>query len=224
VFGWGSAAAVALAAAAVTSQTEAGNQRLQLTLAYMSEPVQAVAQTPPRSTEAETQRLAAEVRALAAEPAQLSACVASLERNLDDVTGSIKRQTAMVTLSPATSPPPAPMASASMPAVATAEPVPASDPPPLRKPLFCIDLGHASSVEALRAHWAVLKTASGPLLARLHPVVAQHPRQPAGTVYRLVAGPLPTIAAAAQLCARFPRVTQTGCRPARFSSIHLAEP
>ncbi len=225
VFGWGSAAAVALAAAAVTSQTEAGSQRLQLALASMNEPVQAVAQIPPRSTEAEaeTQRLAAEVRALAAEREQLSARVASLERNLDDVTGSIKRQAALAALSPAANPPPAPMAPATMPAAATAAPVPASEPPPLRKPRFGIDLGHASSVEALRAHWAALKTAYGPLLAGLHPVVAQHPRHPGGIVYRLVAGPLPTIAAAAQLCARFP-VTRTGCRPARFSGIHLAEP
>ncbi len=253
IFGWGSAAAVALAAVAVTSQTSAGSQRLQLALAYMNEPAHAIALIPPRPSEAEaeTQRLAAQVRALAAEREQLNARVASLERNLDDVTGSIKRQAALAALAPSANPPPAPSAPASMPAVTAAEPVPAPPPPaeaatepvplpPIRvaaapasepatdplsphKPGFGIDLGGALSVEALRVHWAAMRSDYGALLAGLHAVIAQRPRHPSGIDYRLVAGPLPTVAAAAQLCARFP-VSRTGCRPARFSGIHLAEP
>ena len=49
LFGWGSAATIALAAVALTSQTEAGSKRLQLALAYASEPGRAVAQIPPRA-------------------------------------------------------------------------------------------------------------------------------------------------------------------------------
>ena len=66
-----------------------------------------------------------------------------------------------------------------------------------------------------------MKANYGPLLAGLHPLVAQHPKHPAGIDYRLVAGPLPNAAEAARLCARFP-VTRTGCRPAKFDGAQLA--
>ena len=52
LFGWGCAA---FAAVALTSQTEAGSKRLQLALAYASEPGRAVAQIPPRAAEAEAE-------------------------------------------------------------------------------------------------------------------------------------------------------------------------
>ena len=278
LFGWGSAATIALAAAAVTSQTEAGSQRLQLALAYVSEPARTVAQIPPRAaeTEAETPRLAAQVRELAADRERLTARLASLERNLDDMTGSIKQQAAQAAVTPVPDrPPPAPSAPATTPALIAAEPPPAvalpvltplampaaseaaaswpakpppqaaepaTEPvplPPVRvaaapprdaeaapttppKPEFGIDLGGASSVEALRIHWVALKASYGPLLAGLHPVIAQHPRHPAGIDYRLVAGPLPNVGVATQLCTRFP-ITRTGCRPAKFIGVHLAE-
>jgi septal ring factor EnvC (AmiA/AmiB activator) len=94
LFGWGSAATIALAAVALTSQTEAGSKRLQLALAYASEPGRAIAQIPPRAAEAEaeTKRLAAQVRELAADRERLTARIALLERNLEDMTGSIKKQ------------------------------------------------------------------------------------------------------------------------------------
>lgn len=274
-FGWGSAATIALAAVAFTSQTEAGSQRLQLALAYVSEPVRAVAQIPPRSaeSEAETRRLAAELRELVADRAQLSARIASLERNLDDMTGSIKQRAAAAATAPAAdSPPPAPSAPAATPAVvAAASPAPAlaaltplampaigeataswpappspklAEPAPEPVPLppvrmaavsanealaalphyaeYGIDLGGAASIEALRMHWAAMKADYGPLLMGLRPVASPRLRRPAGVDYRLVAGPLPNIAAAALLCARFP-VTRTGCRPAKFDGAHLAE-
>jgi hypothetical protein len=90
------------------------------------------------------------------------------------------------------------------------------------KPEFGIDLGGAATLEALRIHWAAMKAAYGPLLAGLRPVASPRPRQPAGVDYRLVMGPLPNVAAAAQLCARIP-VTRTGCRPAKFDGTSLAE-
>jgi hypothetical protein len=273
LFGWGSAAAIALAAVALTSQTEAGSHRLQLALAYVSEPVRAVAQIPPRAaeTEAETRRLAAQVRELAADRERLTARIATLERNLDDMTGSIKQPAAPTA---ATAPPPAPSAPATTPAVIAAAPpapplpvltplampapaetaasrpatpqtqpaeaapelvplppvrmaaAPASEPAaallPPAKLEFGIDLGGAANVEALRAHWVAMKANYGPLLLGLRPVASPRLRRPAGVDYRLVAGPLPNAAAAAQLCARFP-VTHTGCRPAKFEGTHLAE-
>jgi hypothetical protein len=228
LFGWGIAATVALAAVAVTSQTEAGSRRLQLALAATSEPVRAVALIPPGAavTEAETRRLATQVRALAADRERLSARIASLERNLDDVTGSIKQQAAPAA-PVAESSPLAPNALAFMPAVTFAQPLAAAEAVPEPVPLpplkseFGIDLGGGPSVESLRIHWAAVKTSYGPLLAGLRPVVAQRQRHPAGVDYRLVAGPLPNFAAAAQLCARFP-ITRAGCRPAKFNGVYLA--
>jgi hypothetical protein len=96
LFGWGSAACIALTAVALTSQTEAGSKRLQLALSYGSEPVHVVAVIPPRASgataEAETMRLVAQLRELATDREQLKARIAMLERNLEDMTGSIKLQ------------------------------------------------------------------------------------------------------------------------------------
>ena len=63
-------------------------------------------------------------------------------------------------------------------------------PPPLPKPDYGIDLGAATSLEALRVHWVALKAIYGPLLVGLHPVATQHTKTPTGVTYRLVAGPL----------------------------------
>ena len=130
LFGWGSAATIALVAAAITSQTEAGSQRLQLALTHVSEPVRAVAQIQPRAaeTEAETRRLAAHVRELAADRERLTARIASLERNLDDMTGSIKQQATQAAAPASDSPPPAPSPPATSPAVIAAAPPPALTP------------------------------------------------------------------------------------------------
>ena len=94
LFGWGGTATMALAAAALASQTDTGSKRLQLALT--GEPVQAVAQMPTRAaeTEAETMRLAAQLHELAADRNRLTKRIAVLERNLEDMTGSIKRQSA----------------------------------------------------------------------------------------------------------------------------------
>jgi hypothetical protein len=94
LFGWGGAATMALAAAALASQTDTGSKRLQLALGLNNEPVQAVAQIPPRAaeTDAETRYLAAQLSELAADRERLNKRIAMLERNLEDMTGSIQRQ------------------------------------------------------------------------------------------------------------------------------------
>jgi hypothetical protein len=270
LLGWAGAACLALAAVVLTSQTEAGSQRLRLALDSMSDPVRVFAQIPSRPDEtkaasnAETQRLALQVRDLTADREKLNARIATLEHNLEDMTGSIKQQTAQLAAARAAMAPPpvlsAPTTTASVPAakpslpalapitpkiatepVAAAPPVaektaevpmppvrvvavpasePAAEPPPV-KVEFGVDLGAASSMEALRMHWATVKANYGPLLAGLHPLVSEHRKQPSGVIYRLVAGPLPDAAEAAKLCARFP-VTRTGCRPAKFDGEELA--
>jgi hypothetical protein len=286
LFGWGSAATIALAAVAFTSQSEDGGKRLQLALANANEPGGTFAQIPRPvpEAEAETKRLAAQVRELAADRERLTARIATLERNLEDMTGSIKQQSEQLAAArAANTPPPAPSAPATTPAVAAAAPPPApalpaltplalpaasetaaswpatrttplaaepatppqaaqpatepAPPPPVRvaaapanepvaapppQPDYGIDLGSAGSLDALRIHWAALKANYGPLLVGLHPVAAPHPKHPAGVTYRLVAGPLPNAAEAARFCASFP-VTRTGCRPALFNGVQLAE-
>jgi hypothetical protein len=123
---WGGSATIALAAVAMITQTESGAERLQLALFQKEPPARAVpmADVAPRVVEndAETKRLQAQIRTLAADRDRLTARIASLEHSLDDITGSIKRQAELA----AAAPPPAP------PAVASARPASA---PPVITPL-----------------------------------------------------------------------------------------
>ena len=73
----------------------------------------------------------------------------------------------------------------------------------------------------LNARWLAVKANFGPLLTGLHPLAA-HDRRPGATDYRLVVGPLPNAAAAAQLCTRF-AAAQVTCRSAKFDGDRLAQ-
>jgi hypothetical protein len=134
LFGWGSAACLALAAVALASQTEAGSQRLRLAFAPAREPAQVIAQLPPRTAEveAETERLTAQLRDLTADRDRLTARIATLEHNLNDMTGSIKRQSEQIAAARAANvPPPAPSTPATTPVVVvktSPAPVPANLP------------------------------------------------------------------------------------------------
>jgi hypothetical protein len=132
LLGWAGAACLALAAVVLTSQTETGSQRLRLALDSMSDPVRVFAQIPPRPDEtktasnAESQRLALQVRDLTADREKLNARIATLEHNLEDMTGSIKQQTAQLAAARAVMAPPptlgAPATTASVPAAKPALP------------------------------------------------------------------------------------------------------
>lgn len=120
---WGGAATLALAATVLIAQTDIGAERLRMALMPGTSPApRVIAQTdiaPPadskevQARQLETKRLEAQVRQLVADRDQLTARVASLESNLNDMTGSIKRQLAQ--LAPA---PPAPRPTADAPLVA----------------------------------------------------------------------------------------------------------
>jgi hypothetical protein len=144
--GWGGAAAIALAALAITMQTEGGAKRLQLALAYEIGPDRVIvaAIDAPRAPEkdAETKRLEAEVQKLAIDRDRLNARIASLEHNLNDVTGSIKQQATQAapvatTPAPAASPPPVPQPVSAAPAAVPPLAVSASPAPtvPIIAPL-----------------------------------------------------------------------------------------
>lgn len=94
---WGGSAAVALSVVALTTQTQIGGERLQLALANARAPGSALtrAEIPPRSTDvAEARQLSQTVQVLTADRDRLAARVATLEHNLDDMTGSINAQIA----------------------------------------------------------------------------------------------------------------------------------
>ena len=93
--------------------------------------------------------------------------------------------------------------------------------PPMVKNEIGIDVGGASTMEALRAHWAAVKANHGPLLGGLRPLIVTRAKKPAGAEYRLILGPLPTAAAATRLCAQFASA-HSFCRAGVFSGQILA--
>lgn len=89
--GWGGAAALAMVALGVTIQTDVGRERLRQAYAGLgAPPAAALARTPEKSPEITA--LEGRVRVLSADRDKLAARMANLERQLEDVTGSIQRQ------------------------------------------------------------------------------------------------------------------------------------
>jgi hypothetical protein len=232
---WGSAAAVSLAALAITTQTEGGSERLAYALSpgtprnLFAEITDLKRRT--LEKDAETKRLEAQVVTLALDRERLTSRLASIERNLDDMTGSIKKQASVAP--PVLLPLAMPAIAAPSQAMAAApEPVPlppvrmanapavedSAEPPKLE---FGIDLGGAVTMDVLSARWAAVKANFGPLLTGLHPLAAPDTR-PGSTGFRLLVGPVANPAAGMQLCARFAAV-RISCRTAKFAGEQLAQ-
>ena len=230
---WGCAAAVSLAALAITAQTEGGSERLAYALAPGAPRNLAVemAELKRRAVEkdAETKRLEAQVVTLALDRERLTSRLASIERNLDDVTGSIKKQAAVApaVLSPLAMPAAGAPAQALAAAPVSMPPVWMVNAPAVEEPTephkleFGVDLGGASTMDVLSARWAAVKANFGPLLTGLHPLAAPDTR-PGSTGFRLLVGPVANPAAGMQLCARFAAVRIT-CRTAKFAGEQLAQ-
>jgi hypothetical protein len=255
---WSACAVIAILGAAASTQTEKGAQRLQIALANAREPDRLLAQiqipTITIGADPETKRLASFVRELRIDRDRLDSRLAGLERNLDDTTGSIKRQVAEVTAaqsaakeaptssSPVVAPPvaqvvmpppqaeapvaqrlpePAPEKPAAQAAAQVASlPEPKEPPPRPVQKAFGVDLGGATTIDALRAHWSAVKANYGPILRGLQPVYFTYQR--AGrTEYRLILGPLANTAAAAHVCAQMATV-RAFCRTATFEGERLA--
>ncbi len=126
-------------------------------------------------------------------------------------------------------------AQANIPAAAAIpDPVPlpperiASLPPPAPeseqappKPEIGVDIGGASTPEALRAHWAAMKSSFGPYVGELHVMMTMRQRKSGVPDYRLILGPLPNGTAAGQLCARL-IAARANCRPTTFNAQSAA--
>jgi hypothetical protein len=90
---WGGAAAAGLLVVAVATHTESGQRRLALAFSGGTAPVAAVEErrTTTRDAEIENRRLSDQLRNLAEDRDRLLARMTVLERNYEDVTGSIGR-------------------------------------------------------------------------------------------------------------------------------------
>lgn len=134
--------------------------------------------------------------------------------------------TADLSAAPAAAPP----APVPLPPERHAELTPAEDPKPVARPPaapararaeFGIELATAPTMESLRERWASAKANFGPMLVGLSPVAVRD-RHPGSTAVRLVAGPLPNLTAARELCARFTRVSGD-CWPARINPADVVQ-
>jgi hypothetical protein len=307
---WGTCALVAVGATVVAGRSEVGAARAKVAIAMLRaapsdaihRPSNMLANRPMAPDENE-QRLAEQVRALTADRDRLAERVATLEHNLNDVTGSIARLPAVnanngashgVSNNPASTdsaanpaPPPQEKAGAATPAVtapqllpirvaaanddravsapAAAQPgvgLPAAVPLPRPAPLatilsyvnstsplravaphsrlasvnaarsspqnavsnFAIDLGSATNVDTLRAHWGAVKAAHGGMLAGLQPLVSvRRSTRPGFTEFHLVAGPVTDTETVARLCAALISV-RVPCHPSTFTGHRLDQP
>jgi hypothetical protein len=231
---WGSCAACALFVAGFAATTDVGRARLLVAAAEFRENLASPGTKSVRPLDArEGRRLAETVRELTADRDPLLARIAALEHSLDGTTGSIGRgdRGARVTAWPSsatTAPNPAPAEAA--PDSASSDIHASSDTPlPLPpqgstvvKTEFGLDLGTATSTEALRAAWTAALRRHGALLQGMRAMVQTRERGRAGAVeLRLIAGPIANASAAARICAA---LTAAGgiCAPTVFGGQQLA--
>ena len=240
---WGVAAVAAVTMAVAAAASTQGKQRI--VLAYMQ--IRGLADASPPQTARtadrdELRRLAETVRVLTGDRDRVLARISTLERNVDDMTGSITRQTDSAarqtdavppSATPGTPPTPAQPPSSATSTVNVPVPRPAPLPPqtqpastpsdaPAARTEFGIDLGGANSVDGLRRLWAAAQNRYGVALDGLRPIISlrEAPR-PGGVELRLVAGPFNNAASAARVCAT---IAGSGalCQPALFEGQRLA--
>jgi hypothetical protein len=223
---WGTAAAGALMLAVYAGTTDTGKDRLMLALAKINvvDLTRFVARAaPPRPEISDAHKLAAQVQSLESDRDRLADRLATLERSVSDITGSIR--SAGADTKPAPMPQLATTALSSELATASASQSPAApiDQNAARTE-FGIDLGGGTNVDALRALWIAAKARHAGLLDNLRPIIAiRENTRPSGVELRLVAGPIGSAATAAKLCTS---IVATGaiCQPAVYDGQRLAGP
>jgi hypothetical protein len=247
---WIGLATVAVLTAGLAARTETGLRRIATLFSPdAAEPARSAKITMPQfanrqyDQDGEQRRLTEAIRTLAADRDRLAARVGALERNLDDVTGSIPpaaanpapgaplpaRPLAQIpaassppqTVTPAAPfPPPAPPNRVAAGHLATGAPTPSESV--ATKTEFGIDVGGNTSVEGLRTLWTSLKASQPALFEGLRPLIAVRDGQKPGTVeLRLIAGPIANAGMAARMCAALSAMNQN-CQPAVFDGQRLA--
>jgi len=112
------------------------------------------------------------------------------------------------------------------PQAEAAAPVPparvAALPPPAKRGAeFGIELGTAADMAALQHRWMGIKANHGPLLVGLSPVAVKD-KHPGSASLRLIAGPVKSMAAARELCAKF--AAQNGyCFPRQVDAAEIVQ-
>jgi len=226
---WTGLATLAVLVAVIAARTETGVRRIA---SLMSPEPPAAARSAKElqlanrafDQEAEQRRLSEAIRMLAADRDRLLARVSTLERNVEDVTGSIAKAppAAANLVAPQAAPEPAAPAQSRVAAGHLATGSPAGAESVATKTEFGVDLGTNATIEGLRALWARLKANQPGLLEGLRPVMAlrEGPRGGAPEL-RLIAGPLANASVAARLCAALAAAGQA-CQPAVFDGQRLA--
>jgi len=245
---WGAAATAALVLVVLVSRSEAGLQRLGVAMASLSGHPKAPTGRRPFDAEAETRRLQDALQRIAEDRDRLTTRVASLEQNLDVVTGSVTQQLDAVRKSAPLAPwptevtaaptPPATIAATVAPAAFAAPPTglplgphdaaaPGTEPAAEPDPAYGVDLGGAQTVQALRARWQAVRSVHPQLFDGLRPIMAvrdvagRDPARPGRVELRLIVGPLASADAVAQLCASL-ATARVACQPAVFDGQRLA--
>jgi hypothetical protein len=187
------------------------------------------------------------VRSLSGDRERLMARLAMIERNLEDVTGSLKRQAALpppaatpphrrssagqpnITAAPPSAPPSEP--AAAPPPAATAEPIrrnvgPPGGLPDLQaiegRPAAGVDVGGARDFDGLRTLWSIIAATHPDLFDGLHPIVTvREDNRSRGADLRLVAGPLTDVESASRICTTL-ACAKRYCRLVAFEGQPLA--
>ena len=233
---WGGTAAAALMIAVWSSRGDLDASRLMAAF-------NGTAATPrPLDAQSETRRLAQALHELALDNEQLKARLATVEQDVNDVTGSIGKQieaaaTADASRRAETGPSLVATAGVSAimpvvtpPAMTAFPPGPApaaqtaTEAAPPARIAYGVDIGSGLTIQALRARWTAVRSAHPEVFAGLEPILSVRDMPRANHVeLRLVAGPFPDAGAAARLCAS---LTPAGlyCQPAMYDGQHLGEP
>ena len=245
---WGGAAAGSLALVVLSASSYTGAQRLAALTSGGPSPSTAAAAAANRVTdiENEARRLSEAVRALHADREQLLTRIGTLEHNVEDITGSIKRQAAAIpstTVAAAASPSPPPAAAQPpLPQIAAAVTTPSApatvaspagtrvanapaataeeEPPSPPRPEVGVDVGGAVNFNGLRVLWNSLKTAYPGLLEGLHPLVLAHEVPGHAAELRLIIGPIADADAAARFCVTM-SINRRHCQPTAFEGQEL---
>jgi len=258
--GWGAAATVALLLVVITANSSTGRDRLSVAFGGVSGTREAEAAQAQAAQAAQIARLAANendtrrlieiVRSLASDRERLMARVNVLERSLEDVTGSIKKQAAATP--PVTpQPPPAaaaeppPKTAAAPPQTIPAEPAPAvapAAPPPappkqvaslppagsmpeleaIQPRAAGVDIGGATSFDGLRTLWNTIAATHYDLFEGLHPIVAVRENSKSRAAdLRLIAGPITDVETANRICTTL-AAAKRYCRLVNFEGQPLA--
>ena len=232
---WGGAAAACLLLTAIATRTETGQMRLAAAYAALTGTSDsAQQQSAAREREREdARRMTAMIRNLTEDRDRLLARMTALERNYEDVTGSIGKLAnaarppaessdaplagaAPAASAPATTPSAAPPAPATI-AAATPEP----QGPVSARAEFGIDIGGGPTLAAMRTAWDRASRNHGVLLDGLRPLIAVRDGRAGQVELRLVVGPIANAAAAARLCAALAGAGMS-CQPTMFEGQRLA--